>query len=425
MTNLQLLEAIGLLDEKTIAEADQPVAKILPAPRQRLTRQITAIAACACLLFGGALVLHHAPWQVSGDTAPAPSEPTYAAAGEMTTMGGLADSAADGGEHAALTPATTAGVYTTTTPAATWATTTVAPYATTVPRTTTTAGTPAIESEYPRTTTTAWTGTYAPTGTTTTYYHTTHPDGTHTATTSVGTTVADPEAGPPAWPVYTADLNGISDTQDGAAAQKAIGIQRLSGAESDMVFGVKDGRLSFKQSAGESLFAFSALDEAYMESAVDSGFTLQYDLEYTASAEAYAALITEMTTNGQSFRQFALRADGEAEYRLVRNGAASTLAATAGGIPTVGEIVNIRMTVRVEWHPEEGHTVYVKTMDMIDFVEVCTAVGGVHTDADGYAIGLAFSGAAEGYLDNIRIWLGWADEPSTAGIHYAPYTKAP
>lgn len=421
MTNLQLLEAIGLLDEKTVAEADQPVAKVLSTPRQRLTRQITAIAACACLLFGGALALHMGSWQVSNDAAQAPAAQTNAAAGGLTTAAVFTGGPSDEGALQQPSADATAEAPMNTTAAATWATTTTAYF----PRTTTTAGNPAVEPEYPRTTTTAWTGTHAPSGATTTYYHTTHPDGTVTASTTVGTTVAEPEAGPPAWPVYTADLNGIPDTQDSAEAQKAIGIQPLRGAESDIVFGIQDGRLSFKQSVGESLFSFPALDEAYMESAVDSGFTLQYDLEYTAAAEAYAALVTEMTADGQSFRQFALRADGEASYRLVRNGIGSTLAATAGGIPTVGEIANIRMTVRVQWHPKTGHTVYVKTADMIDFVEVCAAVGGVHTEADGYAIGLAFGGAAEGYLDNIRIWLGWADAPSTAGIHYVPYTKAP
>ena len=38
MTNMQLLEAIGMLDEKTILDAEQPVAKILPSPRKRWMR---------------------------------------------------------------------------------------------------------------------------------------------------------------------------------------------------------------------------------------------------------------------------------------------------------------------------------------------------------------------------------------------------
>ena len=408
MTNLQLLEAIGMLDEETVADAEQTTAKILSAPCQRLTRQITAIAACACLLFGGALALHMGGGRTANDTAPAPAEPTYAAAGELATTE-VAGAVADSGEVPMMTVATTAGEYITTTTAA--------------PRTTTTADNHAAEAEYPRTTTTAWTGTHVPSTTTTAYPATTRPY--DTGTTTFVTTAAEPASGPPAWPVYAADWDGIPNMTDSAAVQNVIGIQRLTGVESDMVFGMTDGRLYFKQSAGESLFAFSALDEAYMESAVDTGFTLQYDVEYTTAAEAYAAIVTEMTADGQNLRRFALRANGEADYSLVRNGIESTLAVTEGGIPTVGEIVNIRMTVRVEWHPEEGHTVYVKTMDMIDFVEVCAAVGGTHTDGDGYAVGLLFGGAAEGYLDNIRIWLGWADAPSDAGIHYVPYTKAP
>ena len=38
MTNMQLLEAIGMLDEQTVLDAEEPVAKILPAPRARMIR---------------------------------------------------------------------------------------------------------------------------------------------------------------------------------------------------------------------------------------------------------------------------------------------------------------------------------------------------------------------------------------------------
>jgi hypothetical protein len=62
---------------------------------------------------------------------------------------------------------------------------------------------------------------------------------------------------------------------------------------------------------------------------------------------------------------------------------------------------------------------------MVEFAEVGTALGDTHTASDGFAIGLSLCGAVEGYLDNIRLWLGYADEPSNVGIHYAPYTKAP
>ena len=52
MTNMQLLEAIGMLDEETILDAEQVSVKkavVLSAPRKRLMRQITALAACAWL----------------------------------------------------------------------------------------------------------------------------------------------------------------------------------------------------------------------------------------------------------------------------------------------------------------------------------------------------------------------------------------
>ena len=64
MTNMQLLEAIGMLDDETILDAEQEPARraaVLSTPRgKRLARQITALAACVCLLFGGALVAQEA-----------------------------------------------------------------------------------------------------------------------------------------------------------------------------------------------------------------------------------------------------------------------------------------------------------------------------------------------------------------------------
>lgn len=404
MTNLQLLEAIGMLDEQTVLDAEQPVAKILPTPRARLIRQITAVAACVCLLFGGALALQTGGWHTKSaePAAPADGSPTYAGAASMTTPGDYKDFPSGDASYV----------------------TTAAATATEYPRTTTTAATHS-------TTSVAWTTTTGG------GYHTTKPGetpvssaGGMTPTESHASTTGQPEAGPPAWPIYTADLNGIPNTQDSEQALQTVGLQRLAvlEQEGDATFAVRDGRLYFKQSSDESRFVLIALGGDYMESAVDSGYTMQYELEYTAaSPDAFAALITDMKPDGRSLRRFALHADGSTVYDTVYGGIRKAVCETAvGKLSGIGtDLTGVRMTVRMQWHPDSGHRVYVKTADMVEFAEVGTALGGTHTASDGFAIGLSLCGAVEGYLDNIRLWLGYADEPSNVGIHYAPYTKAP
>ena len=411
MTNMQLLEAIGLLDERTVLDAEQPVAKILPVPRARLTRQISAIAACAVLLFGGALALHMGGWHTKSaePAAPADGSPTYAAGDpespSLTAATLPPDAMGD-------MPATTVEVhYGTTTTAATYATTA--------------AGT---TSRAPSTTTTAGGG-----------YHTTKPGeapavGTSSYTYQTESPTDEPGGSLPAWPIYTQDLDDIPNTQDSELALQSVGLRRLAvlEQEGDASFAIRDGRLYFKQSADESRFLITVLGGDYMESAVDSGYTREYELEYTeASADAFASLITDMKQDGRSLRRFALYADGSTCYDTVYEGIRKPVYETdssvwGGRLSDVGtDLTGMRLLVRVQWHPGEGHTVFVRTADMIEFVEIGMSVGGAHTDRDGYAIGLTLRGAVEGYLDNIRIWTGWADEPSNSGIQYAPYTKAP
>lgn len=405
MTNMQLLEAIGLLDEQTVLDADQPVTKVISAPRGRLVRQLSAVAACALLLIGGTLAVQIGGMRTKSE-APAVSDdasPTYAAAGSMTSV-----TFAPTGDMDDTTAAMTAEgeipseVYTTT---AAWTTTTA------VPRTTTTWG--GQQTTKPGEASVVSSSTYA--------------DQTEV-------TPAEPEENLPAWPIYMQDLNDILNTADSEQALKSIGLQRLAvlEQEGDASFAIRDGRLYFKQGADESRFVITALGGDYMASAVDSGYTLQYELEYTAaSADAFAALITDMKQDGRSLRRFALRADGSTCYDTVYGGIRKPVYETDQGVlrgklSGVGmSLTNVRLIVRVQWYPQKGHTVLVKTADMIDFVEIGTSVGGAHADEDGYAIGLSLCGAVEGYLDNIHLWLGWSDEPNTSGIHYAPYTSAP
>ena len=218
MTNMQLLEAIGMLDEKTILDAEQPVAKILPSPRKRWMRQITAVAACACLLFGVAVVAQMGGWHAKGESsmdpgAPQDGNPTYAA-GETT-------SAPENG----MTATTTAGA---------------------TAATTTTAATTSVAGEVWTTTTTAW-------ATTTTAPNYTYPL-TTTRATYTGTTTEDdpmPEISVPkeGLNVYYETFDGLLDTEDTAAALQAAGMTRLTVAsdgvynETNAAFALRDGRL--------------------------------------------------------------------------------------------------------------------------------------------------------------------------------------
>jgi len=442
MTNMQLLEAIGMLDDETILDAEQEPARraaVLSTPRgKRLARQITALAACACLLFGGALVAQMGGWGSSKD----PGEPPP-----------------DG---------TDIGVVTTTT-------------APCEPERTTAAATTAPVAEGTVTTTAVYTTTAAttrPATTTTTVWVTTKP-ATPAATTTRMTSTAEssPEVSAPSaglW-VYSEDFNGYADTGLTTDISSILGWHKLTSAEhgvyseSDVAFAIRDGRLYFDNHdtaedtygdgtltrGKDGYYAIDLLNDDYMRPVVTGKYTLQYDLEYTAAATVsrYAALITELSSDGQCYNSFHLRIGGLANHQCHFYGSWKTYSAYdpatdlnpaaddptgAEGTPLVKKLLGldlgetaekqnfagVKVTVRLQWDPEMGHHVYMKTADMAEFIKVSEpsrqADGPMYVGWDGWAVGLKIGGAVEGYLDNIRIWCGWGDEPSADGEWYQP-----
>lgn len=439
MTNMQLLDAIGMIDESTILDAEQPVAKVLPSPRARFVRQITVIAACICLLFGSAVAAQMGGWSGKGGAtepgAPQDGEPTYAAGAETT-------SAPEDG----MTAATTAGATATTTVAAT-----------------TTAATTKVAGEAWTTTTTAWTSgaaqptyTYPPTTTTT--------RATYTGTT----TVALPEVEIPVadlW-VYSEDFNGYSDTELTSDISSILDWHKLTVkednaySESNAAFAIRDGRLYFDNmtpegSGKDGYYAIDLLNDDYMEYIAIGKYTLQYDLEYinAANVSRYAVIITELSEDGQCYNSFHLRISGIANHQCHFYGSWKTYSAYdpatdlnpsaddptgAEGTSLVSKLLgldiaqvseqmnlkNVRLTVRLQWDPEMGHHVYLKTADMADFIKVSApsvnADGPMYMGWDGWYVALKLGGGIEGYLDNIHIWTGWGEEPSADAKWYQP-----
>lgn len=438
MTNMQLLDAIGMIDESTILDAEQPVAKVLPAPRARFVRQITVLAACVCLLFGGALVAQMGGWSGKGGATepgvPQDGTPTYAAGAETT-------SAPEDG----MTAATTAG-----------ATTTVAA--------TTTAATTKVAGEVWTTTTTAWTSaaqptyTYPPTTTTT--------RATYTGTT---TTTGNPSVSVPAegLNVYYETFDSLWDTEDTAAALIASRMSRMTVAsngvysETNAAFALRGGQLYFDNitpegSGKDGYYTLDVLRDPSLTRTVGIGkYTLQYDLEYVGAGDVkrYAALVTELSEDGQCYNSFHLRIGGLANHQCHFYGAWKTYSAYdpatdlnpsaddptgAEGTPLLSKLLgldiaqvseqmnlkNVRLTVRLQWDPEMGHHVYLKTADMADFIKVSApsvnADGPMYMGWDGWYVALKLGGGIEGYLDNIHIWTGWGEEPSADGEWYQP-----
>ncbi len=430
MTNMQLLEAIGMLDDETILDAEQESvrrASVLSTPHgTRLVRQNTALAACVCLLFGGALAAQMGGWGKAkdSDVSSEPSDPMTSvptADGDMT----VTTTFAQGHE----------GVF----------------------ATTTTAQSSKADAIY----------------TTTMAYTTTAATSTAATTTRVTTTAgaADPatEIAVPAEGllVYSEDFNGYSDTELSLGTPDALGWTKLTVAEdtayseSDVAFALRDGRLYFDNydTAGDTFgdgtltrgqdayFAIPLLNDRYMEPVVAGKYTLEYDLEYSGAANVsrYAVLITELSADRQCYNSFHLRIGGLANHQCRFYGSWKTYSAYdpatdlnpsaddptgAEGAPLVkkllglelGEVAEkqnmagVRVTIRLCWDPAMGHHVYMKTADMESFVKVSEpsvkADGIMYLGWRGYAVALKIGGAVDGYIDNIRIWTGWGNAPS-------------
>ena len=71
-----------------------------------------------------------------------------------------------------------------------------------------------------------------------------------------------------------------------------------------------------------------------------------------------------------------------------------------------------------------GHTCYMKTADMKDFIKVTepsiNADGPMYLGWEGYAVQFKIGATSDGYLDNICIWTGWGEKPAGTTVTYKP-----
>lgn len=331
-------------------------------------------------------------------------------------------------------------------------------------------------------TTTAATTTEATTETTTeaTTAATTTTAKTTTATTTTETTTAAPEveAVKDGLIVFYEDFNSYANTDVTEDALKAIKWTKLfkeaNGvySESDVEFKIVDGRLYYDNYDAEavegdtrvrgkdSYYAIDMLTTEYMTPIVAGKYSLQYDLEYVAAGNnaRYAVIVTECSDDGQCYNSFHFRIGGYGNNQChfyggwktydafdpatdlyVASQATTAEEATTKGTPISFRLLgkyndktndpymfaNVPVTIRQKWDPEMGHSCYMKTAEMKDFVQVSepsvNADGPMYVGGwDGCGVQFKVGATIDGYIDNIVIWTGHGDKPAGTAVTYKP-----
>ena len=242
--------------------------------------------------------------------------------------------------------------------------------------------------------------------------------------------------------------------------------------ESDCEFALVNGRLYYDnydtndekaaiEAAGgtprtagkDCYYAINVLNDAYMRPVVTGKYTMQYDVEYIASTniKRYAVVITECSADGQCYNSFHFRVGGYANQQAHFYGGWKTYSAYdpaidlapdstkndgTTGTPLVKKLLGqdydssvfafltIPVTIKLQWDPEMGHHVYMKTNTMTDFIKVSepsvNADGPMYLGWDGWAVQFKVGAAIDGYLDNLIIWTGWGEQPTGTAVTYKP-----
>ena len=328
-------------------------------------------------------------------------------------------------------------------------------------------------------TTTAATTTAATTTEATTTEATTTTEKTTTATTTTTTAEPEPEVKIPAEGliVFYEDFNSYANSTDTEAVLKALKWTKLTKEangvynETDGEFAIVDGRLYFDNWDAEGLpegdtrvrgtdgyYQIDMLNDEYMMPVVMGKYTLQYDVEYVDSKNIsrYAVIITECSADGQCYNSFHFRIGGYGNNQAhfygswktydafdpatdlyVASTATDAETAATKGTPIsfkllgkyynkedVHMFANIPVTIRQRWNPEMGHSCFMKTNTMTDFVQVSepsvNADGPMYIGWEGYAVQFKFGATIDGYMDNICIWTGWGEKPAGTAVTYKP-----
>ena len=336
----------------------------------------------------------------------------------------------------------------------------------------------------PADTTTAATTTAATTtaATTTTEAATTTTKATTTTTketTTTTTTAPEPEIKVPAEGLLVfAEEFTYANNDKTEDVLKTLGWTKLTKEangvynETDGEFALVDGRLYYDNWDAEALpegdtrvrgkdgyYAINVLNDEYMRPVVTGKYTLQYDLEYVDSKNnsRYAVIITECSADGQCYNSYHYRIGGYANCQAHFYGSWKTYdafdpatdlycasqamnaeEAATKGTPISFKLLgkyndktndpqmfkNIPVTIKLQWDPEMGHHVFMKTNDMKDFVKVAepsvNADGPMYIGWDGWAVQFKFGATIDGYIDNIYIWTGWGEKPAGTTVTYKP-----
>ncbi len=254
--------------------------------------------------------------------------------------------------------------------------------------------------------------------------------------------------------VYREEFNHLN-IDDTATVLQNIGWTRLTKAdhgvynETNADFSIVDGRLYFKNygdnyDGKDGYYQIDLLNDEYMQQVCAGKYTLQYDLEYVecAKADRYAVIITEADDSGQNYNSFHLRAQGRANHQChwLNNWYTYNTMPTVvdGSQPSICDklglgvydadtsiLLNKKITLRLQWDPETGHTVYGKTAEMTEFALLSQpdpdGAGSVyHNSWDGWNVRFKIGAKMNGYVDNIVIWTGWGEMPTAATPDYKP-----
>ena len=303
---------------------------------------------------------------------------------------------------------------------------------------------------------------------------------TTTATTTTESTTAAPEveAVKDGLIVFYEDFNSYANSTDTEAVLKALKWTRLTKEangvynETDGEFAFVDGRLYYdnwdkdglpegdtRVRGADGYYQIDMLNDEYMKPVVAGKYTLQYDLEYIDSKNIsrYAVIITECSADGQCYNSFHFRIGGYGNNQChfygswktydafdastdlyVASTATNAEEAATKGTPISFKLIgkyydkedihmfaNIPVTIRQQWDPEMGHSCYMKTAEMKDFVKVSepsiNADGPMYVGGwDGWAVQFKFGATIDGYMDNIIIWTGHGDKPAGTAVTYKP-----
>ena len=341
------------------------------------------------------------------------------------------------------------------------------------------------KTEEPAATTTAATTTAATTEATTeattaatTTAATTTTTAKTTTTTEATTAAPEAEAVKDGLIVFYEDFNSYANNDKTEDTLKAIKWTKLTKeangvySESDAEFKIVDGRLYWdnwdteaekvegdtRVRGKDSYYQIDMLTTAYMTPIVAGKYTLQYDMEYTDAKEKarYAVIITECSDDGQCYNSFHFRVGGYGNNQCHFYGSWKTYdafdpatdlyvastATTEADFATKGTtiiwkllgkhydanvlaFVNVPVTIRQQWDPEMGHSAYMKTADMKDFVKVTepsvNADGPMYVGGwDGCGVQFKIGATSDGFLDNIIIWTGWGEKPAGNAVTYKP-----